>query len=123
MRRWLDRPATKSALLVLAGGLSGAVAKSATAPLERAKIMSQAGDTGNFVKILRDVTRVEGWQGLWRGNSGGSGRTVYNMARRQTSKSGTAARPRQARRPRSSRRSPPWSSRRTCRFQSGQGAF
>lgn len=34
-------PVARSALLVTAGGLSGAIAKTATAPLERAKILSQ----------------------------------------------------------------------------------
>ena len=76
--RWIDRPATKSALLVVAGGLSGAMAKSATAPLERVKIMSQAGDTGNFVKLLADVVRIEGWAGLWRGNTANVIRVIPN---------------------------------------------
>ena len=68
-KRWLDKPATKSAMLILAGGLSGALAKSVVAPLERVKIMSQAGDNGNFLKLLADVVRAEGWTGLWRGNT------------------------------------------------------
>tara|TARA_B100000513_G_scaffold176549_1_gene93519 strand:- start:806 stop:1708 length:903 start_codon:yes stop_codon:yes gene_type:complete len=58
----------RSALLVTAGGLSGAVAKSATAPLERAKILSQAGNPGDFIALMREVVRSEGWGGLWRGN-------------------------------------------------------
>jgi hypothetical protein len=55
LRRWLDRPATKGTLLVLAGGMSGAIAKSATAPLERAKLMAQAGQTANFFRLMADV--------------------------------------------------------------------
>lgn len=75
---WMERPATKSALLVLAGGLAGAMAKSATAPLERVKIMSQAGEASHFVKLLSDVVRVEGWWGLWRGNSANVIRVIPN---------------------------------------------
>ena len=55
MRHWLNRRATKGTLLVVAGGLSGAVAKTATAPLERAKLMSQAGQTANFWRLMSDV--------------------------------------------------------------------
>ena len=55
LRRWLDRPATKGGLLVLAGGVSAIIAKSATAPLERAKLMSQAGQTGSFVDLMKEV--------------------------------------------------------------------
>ena len=55
LRWWLDRPATKGAMLVLAGGLSGAIAKTVTAPLERVKLMSQAGHTGIFVQLMIDV--------------------------------------------------------------------
>lgn len=75
---WLQKPATKGALLVIAGGLSGALAKTATAPLERVKIMSQAGETSNFVKLMADVVRVEGWQGLWRGNTANVVRVIPN---------------------------------------------
>ena len=55
LRRWLERPATKGALLVVAGGVSGAIAKTATAPLERAKLMSQAGQTANFWQLMTEV--------------------------------------------------------------------
>jgi hypothetical protein len=77
-KRWLDKPATKSAMLILAGGLSGALAKSVVAPLERVKIMSQAGDNGNFLKLLADVVRAEGWTGLWRGNTANVIRVIPN---------------------------------------------
>ena len=69
---FIHKPATKSAMLVMAGGLSGAVAKSVTAPLERVKIMAQAGESANFAKLMADVVRVEGWAGLWRGNTANS---------------------------------------------------
>ena len=116
LRSWLDRPATKGAMLVLAGGFSGAIAKSATAPLERAKLMSQAGQTANFMQLMKEVrstcrplactffsvvclcrksvvssltsipsrgaavqvVKVEGWQGLWRGNMANVIRVVPN---------------------------------------------
>lgn len=78
LRRWLDRPATKGTLLVLAGGMSGAIAKSATAPLERAKLMAQAGQTANFFRLMADVVKVEGWRGLWRGNMANIIRVVPN---------------------------------------------
>ena len=78
LRRWLDRPTTKGALLVLAGGVSGAVAKTATAPLERAKLMSQAGQTGSFFRLMTEVVKVEGWPGLWRGNMANVIRVVPN---------------------------------------------
>ena len=68
VRAWLKKPATRSALLLVAGGMSGAVAKTITAPLERVKVMSQAGDTSNFLSLMSDVIKVEGWAGLWRGN-------------------------------------------------------
>ena len=42
-REWRRKPAVRGALLVTAGGLSAAVAKSATAPLERVKLLAQAG--------------------------------------------------------------------------------
>ena len=41
-REWRRKPAVRGALLVTAGGLSAAVAKSATAPLERVKLLAQA---------------------------------------------------------------------------------
>ena len=57
VRKWLDRPATKGAILVVAGGVSGAIAKTATAPLERAKLMSQAGQTANFLQLMGEVRK------------------------------------------------------------------
>lgn len=78
LRKWMDTPATKSAMLVVAGGCSGAIAKSITAPLERAKLLSQAGATSNFLKVMRDVVAAEGWQGLWRGNSANVIRVIPN---------------------------------------------
>jgi solute carrier family 25 phosphate transporter 23/24/25/41 len=78
LRRWLEKPATKSILLVAAGGLSGAVAKSATAPLERVKLMSQAGQTKHVWTLMTDVVQAEGWRGLWRGNTANVIRVIPN---------------------------------------------
>ena len=64
-RRWRRKPAVRGALLVTAGGLSAAIAKSATAPLERVKLLAQAGEPGNFMQLLTEVVRAEGLQGLW----------------------------------------------------------
>ena len=75
---WLDKPAKRNAVLILAGGLSGAIAKTATAPLERAKIMSQAGEAGDFLKLMTQVVRAEGWAGLWRGNTANVIRVIPN---------------------------------------------
>ena len=40
--------------------------------------MSQAGDNGNFLKLLADVVRAEGWTGLWRGNTANVIRVIPN---------------------------------------------
>ena len=68
----------KSTLLVVAGGLSGAVAKTATAPLERVKLLAQAGTQGGMTKLLGDVVAAEGLAGLWRGNPANVLRVIPN---------------------------------------------
>lgn len=40
--------------------------------------MSQAGATGNFVSIMQQVVKVEGWKGLWRGNMANVIRVIPN---------------------------------------------
>ena len=52
------------------GGLAGMIAKTATAPLERLKMMSQTGEGGRGgpVDIYRRIIRTEGLAGLWAGN-------------------------------------------------------
>jgi hypothetical protein len=67
-RKLLQRPAVKAGVLIVAGGLSGVIAKSATAPLERAKLLGQAGRVGTPMQLMGEVVRAEGWAGLWRGN-------------------------------------------------------
>ena len=62
-----------------AGGIAGVAAKTASAPLERSKIMLQAGTaSGNgaaagakppgVFKLMADIARAEGVRGLWAGN-------------------------------------------------------
>ena len=62
-----------------AGGIAGVAAKTASAPLERAKIMLQAGTAaGNgaaagaqppgVLRLMADIVRAEGVAGLWAGN-------------------------------------------------------
>lgn len=59
----------ESNLLFLAGGTAGIVAKTAMAPLERVKLLHQAGlrETSVWETLLR-VKHVEGLKGLWKGN-------------------------------------------------------
>ena len=76
---WLyGRPAARSAVLVAAGGLSASVAKTVTAPLERAKLLAQAGLAGTFLDLMVQVVRAEGWFGLWRGNAANLYRVIPN---------------------------------------------
>ena len=75
---WKRNAVSKSAMLAGAGGLAAAVAKTATAPLERAKLLAQAGNPGSFGELMQNVVRVEGWGGLWRGNPANLWRVVPN---------------------------------------------
>ena len=54
---------------LLAGGCAGAVAKTSTAPLERAKIMLQTRQARSVADALGSMWRAEGVRGLFRGNS------------------------------------------------------
>ena len=54
---------------LFAGGVAGAVAKTGTAPLERAKIMMQTGQSFGVGGSLRRMWSEEGVRGLFRGNS------------------------------------------------------
>ena len=79
VRVWLHgRPSARSAVLVAAGGLSASVAKTVTAPLERAKLLAQAGLAGTFLDLMVQVVRAEGWFGLWRGNAANLYRVIPN---------------------------------------------
>ena len=55
---------------LIAGGVTGAVAKTAVAPLERCKILFQTGKlhSAGVTLTLRDIFRTEGARGLFRGN-------------------------------------------------------
>lgn len=63
-------PQKTFATSVIAGGVAGSVAKTALAPLERARILLQVGrDDRGFVAAMRRVARDEGARGLWAGNA------------------------------------------------------
>jgi len=76
----MDNPALKFAADFAAGGISGAIAKTATAPIERVKLIIQTQDANPLIKsgqvarytgIGNCFTRVYQEQGLkafWRGN-------------------------------------------------------
>lgn len=55
---------------VIAGGMAGATAKSAVAPLERCKILFQTGKlhSAGVFPTLSEIFRIEGFRGLFRGN-------------------------------------------------------
>eukprot|EP00908_Phaeocystis_cordata_P024969 Transcript_7428.p1 GENE.Transcript_7428~~Transcript_7428.p1 ORF type:complete len:313 (-),score=98.81 Transcript_7428:185-1123(-) len=55
--------------LGLSGGVAGAVAKTAVAPLERIKLLNQAGQSAGLFATLHKVMHNEGWRALWRGNT------------------------------------------------------
>mmetsp|Transcript_32134 Transcript_32134/g.76197 ORF Transcript_32134/g.76197 Transcript_32134/m.76197 type:complete len:378 (-) Transcript_32134:190-1323(-) len=62
--------AQKTAILMLAGGLAGATAKTCVAPLERIKLLAQAGElNGGIIAGFKEVIAREGMGGLWRGNT------------------------------------------------------
>jgi hypothetical protein len=62
------------ALQLFAGGASGAITKTATAPLERVKIllqlqgMKKQGKYRGIMHTLRTIVKEEGWVGLFKGN-------------------------------------------------------
>ena len=58
---------------MICGGLAGMVAKTATNPLERIKMLSQTGEHGgksnvSVVELYKSIIRNEGVIGLWAGN-------------------------------------------------------
>jgi Mitochondrial carrier protein len=57
---------------MICGGLAGMIAKTATNPLERIKMLSQTGEhgakKGTIVSIYRNILNTEGIIGLWAGN-------------------------------------------------------
>ena len=52
----------------VSGGLAGAIAKTCVAPLERLKILNQAGSSFGILAPIRTVWRNEGILGFWAGN-------------------------------------------------------
>lgn len=57
---------------MICGGLAGMIAKTATNPLERIKMLSQTGEHGlkssGVVSLYRSIIQNEGVMGLWAGN-------------------------------------------------------
>ena len=56
---------------LLAGGFSAVVAKTATAPLERIRIIQQTVQSNrniSAISLIRDITKDEGLAAFWRGN-------------------------------------------------------
>ncbi|KAG7355277.1 mitochondrial carrier protein [Nitzschia inconspicua] len=57
---------------MICGGLAGCIAKTATNPLERIKMLSQTGEhtskSGSVVSLYRAILHNEGVVGLWAGN-------------------------------------------------------
>jgi hypothetical protein len=57
---------------MVCGGLAGCIAKTATNPLERIKMLSQTGEhsskSGSIVSLYRAILQKEGVIGLWAGN-------------------------------------------------------
>ena len=54
--------------LAFSGGVAGALAKTVVAPLERIKLLNQAGQSAGAFSTLYKVVHNEGWRALWRGN-------------------------------------------------------
>jgi hypothetical protein len=57
---------------MICGGLAGMIAKTATSPLERIKMLSQTGEHGQkspgIMNLYRSIIKHEGIRGLWAGN-------------------------------------------------------
>ena len=56
---------------MVCGGVAGMIAKTATNPLERIKMLSQTGEhggSGGVIQLYRSIIRNEGVVGLWAGN-------------------------------------------------------
>lgn len=70
----VDHPAFN----MLAGGIAGALSKSAVAPLERTKILCQTGESYGFIRSFMIVYKKEGIKGYWRGNMADILRIVPN---------------------------------------------
>jgi solute carrier family 25 (mitochondrial phosphate transporter), member 23/24/25/41 len=55
--------------VLIAGAMAGAISRTLTAPLDRAKVLLQAGQgVGSPVAVLQRVIREEGFRALFRGN-------------------------------------------------------
>ena len=71
---------TDAIWLGISGGLAGAIAKTTVAPLERAKLLMQTGNSRTLSSALQQVVHHEGWRALWRGNTVAVARMVPSKA-------------------------------------------
>ena len=78
-------PKTKDAVsLLVAGGLAGIVTKTATAPLERVKILLQlrsmskitSSSPQSILGTMRSVVKDEGFLAFWKGNGANCVRVI-----------------------------------------------
>lgn len=64
--------ATDMTRRMICGGMAGMIAKTATNPLERIKMLSQTGEHGlqssGIMSLYRSILKNEGVMGLWAGN-------------------------------------------------------
>jgi hypothetical protein len=63
-----------------AGGCAGMVTKTACAPLERVKILCQTGESRGIWTTARQIYRLEGTKGFWRGNGANVARVFPSKA-------------------------------------------
>lgn len=75
-RSTVKQVTTDATRRMICGGLAGMIAKTATNPLERIKMLSQTGEHSSaagssrtsIIGLYRDIIRNEGIRGLWAGN-------------------------------------------------------
>ena len=67
----------------LAGGISGAIAKTCTAPIERVKILyqvSRASVSTSWLQLAPRIWREEGFLSFWKGNTAAVTRVLPYMS-------------------------------------------
>ncbi|XP_011409833.1 PREDICTED: calcium-binding mitochondrial carrier protein SCaMC-1-like [Amphimedon queenslandica] len=61
-------PSMKIGLTLFAGGTAGIVSRTATAPLEKIKILAQTNGEARLVSTFNNIIKMETWRGLYAGN-------------------------------------------------------
>jgi hypothetical protein len=81
---WRDSAWWRTFREFMAGGLAGAISRSAVAPLERIKILYMCGDPSlrglGVAGTLRKIWREDGLKGFFRGNGQSRGRCALTVA-------------------------------------------